>query len=362
VVTLSRDAAFMQRALFLAERGRGRTSPNPIVGAVVVSPEGVVVGHGAHLGAGGPHAEIVALDEAGDRARGSTLYSTLEPCSHMGRTGPCVERIAAAGIRRVVAATADRNPEVAGRGFAYLRARRIDVSEDIEGEAARRQLAPFFTWVTKGRPFVTLKAATSTDGFVGRSSNRVPLTGVVANRFFHRQRAEVDALAVGAGTVIADDPALTPRGAYRFRPLTRVIFDWRGRVPETARLFSTLDAGPVIMVVSHAEAPGIRARFQGLAARGVTVLPLARREIRAALEALARLEIVTLLVEGGPALHSGFGAAGLVDRVQWVATSVTLGDGVPASPAVTPGPEHSVVRRVRLGDDLLTEFDVHRTD
>ena len=138
-MTPAADAAFMERALFLAERGRGRTSPNPIVGAVVVSPDGVVVGQGAHLVAGGPHAEVVALDVAGARARGATLYCTLEPCSHAGRTGPCVERIVAAGVARVVAAVTDPNPRVAGRGFAYLRARGIDV---VEGIGERRGCAP----------------------------------------------------------------------------------------------------------------------------------------------------------------------------------------------------------------------------
>src|SRR5262245_55673582 len=250
MVTPLADAAFMERALFHAERGRGRTSPNPIVGAVVVSTDGVVVGQGAHLGPGLPHAEVRALDQAGEGGRNGTLYCTLEPCSHVGRTGPCVERIAAAGIRRVVAATTDLNPLVAGRGFSYLRERRIEVVENIGREAADRQHAPFFTWVTKKRPFVILKAATSLDGYVGETAGRIALTGAAANRYFHRQRAEVDAIAVGSGTVLTDDPQLTPRGAYRFRPLTRVVFDWRGRIPASARLFSTLAAGPILLVVT----------------------------------------------------------------------------------------------------------------
>src|SRR5262245_31976712 len=218
------DECFMERALFLAERGRGTTSPNPIVGAVVVNESGIVVGQGAHLAAGGPHAEVVALDAAGSLARGATLYSTLEPCAHTGRTGPCVERIVAAGISRVVAAVGDPNPRVAGRGFGYLRARGVRVDLGVSEEAARRQNGPFFTWVARRRPFVIVKAALSRDGFVGRSDRRVKLTGAVADRWFQRQRAEVDAIGVGAGTVLVDDPLLTPREVYRARPLVRVLF------------------------------------------------------------------------------------------------------------------------------------------
>ena len=194
------DMEFMDRAFFLAERGRGRTTPNPLVGAVVVTPDGVVVGQGAHLEAGGPHAEVVALDVAGARARGATLYCTLEPCSHTGRTGPCVERIAAAGVARVVAAVTDPNPRVAGRGFEVLRARGIDVVDGIGAAEAARQNAAFFTWIAHGRPFVTLKSAVSSDGFVGRRDRRVELTGPAANRFLQRERAAFDAIAVGSGT------------------------------------------------------------------------------------------------------------------------------------------------------------------
>jgi diaminohydroxyphosphoribosylaminopyrimidine deaminase/5-amino-6-(5-phosphoribosylamino)uracil reductase len=186
---------------------------------------------------------VVALERAGARARGATLYCTLEPCSHTGRTGPCVERIAAAGIARVVAAVKDPNPRVAGRGFDYLRRHGIEVVEDFSHERARSQNAPFFTWIENGRPFVVLKAAVSRDGFVGVAGRRTQLTGPVADRYFHRQRAEIDAIAVGSGTILADDPSLTARGAFRPRPLTRVIFDWRVRIPATARVFST-STGP----------------------------------------------------------------------------------------------------------------------
>ena len=353
----------MDRALFLAERGRGRTSPNPIVGAVVVSPEGVVVGQGAHLGAGGPHAEIAALSAAGDRARGATLYCTLEPCSHTGRTGPCVERIVDAGIARVVAAIQDPNPRVAGAGFAFLRERGIEVTENVGADAAGLQHAPFFTWVTHERPFVIVKAAASLDGFVGQRDARVRLTGPVADRYFHRQRAEVDAIAVGAGTVLLDNPVLTARGAYRARPLTRVLFDWRVRIPADSAVFSTLDAGPVIMLVTRRAAMERAGHLAHLSSRGVVIQPCDTRGLEPALAWLAARDIVTLLVEGGPTLHAALAEEGLIDRVQWVISPKTLGEGVAIAATVGRHVDPSRPATIRqLGDDVLFEFDVHRTD
>ena len=356
------DMEFMDRAFFLAERGRGRTTPNPLVGAVVVTPDGVVVGQGAHLEAGGPHAEVVALDVAGGRARGATLYCTLEPCSHTGRTGPCVERIAAAGVARVVAAVTDPNPQVAGRGFAYLRGRGIDVVEGVGAVAAARQNAAFFTWIVHGRPLVTLKSAVSSDGFVGRRDRRVQLTGPAANRFLQRERAAFDAIAVGSGTVLTDDPLLTARVAYRHRPLARVIFDWRARVPASARVFSTLSEGPVIMIVSEAALATHRGALAALEARGVTVQPFAQPGIRPVLEWLGGREVVSLLVEGGPALHDRFLDEGLADRVQWVVTPKTLEQGVPIGGPPRRALWASPPRTRVLGEDTLVEFDVHRSD
>jgi diaminohydroxyphosphoribosylaminopyrimidine deaminase/5-amino-6-(5-phosphoribosylamino)uracil reductase len=326
------DVRHMRRALFLAERGRGTTSPNPIVGAVIVSADDVVVAQGAHRVAGGPHAEVIALEEAGAHARGATLYCTLEPCSLTGRTGPCCERVVAAGIARVVIATGDPNPDVNGRGIAYLRNHgvQVDLAGVDQERTARRQNAAFFTWVSKGRPHVTLKTAVSSDGFAGLENRPSKLTGIGVDRVMHRQRAEVDAVAVGSSTILVDDPQLTARLVYRERPLTRVIFDRRGRVPTTARVFATTDAGPVL--VTGASIPE-------------------------ALVDLAAREIVSVLVEGGPALHRAFWDADVVDRVQVIETSTVLGGGVEAfRPPQPPDAE-----RRRIGDDLLITWDVHRT-
>jgi diaminohydroxyphosphoribosylaminopyrimidine deaminase/5-amino-6-(5-phosphoribosylamino)uracil reductase len=356
-----RDLAFMERALFHAELGRGRTTPNPPVGAVVVSREGVVVGVGAHLEAGGPHAEVVALEDAGSRAAGSTLYCTLEPCCHVGRTGPCVERIEAAGVTRVVAAITDPDPRVSGHGFSHLREHRIEVTEGIASVLAARQLAPFTTWVTERRPLVTLKSVQSADGFVGRAGPAIRLTGAAADRFFHRQRAEVDAIAVGSTTAILDNPLLTPRGAYRFRPLTRVLFDWRGRVPLDRRLFSTLAAGPVIMVMAGRTLASQSDRVSRLAAAGVTVAAFDEHDLSSVLAWLAARDVQSLLVEGGPSLHRAFVAAGLADRAQLVVTTRVLATGAAAAVG-TDLVDPATLRRQMLGPDELIEGDVHRTD
>jgi diaminohydroxyphosphoribosylaminopyrimidine deaminase/5-amino-6-(5-phosphoribosylamino)uracil reductase len=312
------------------------------------------------MGAGGPHAEVVALDAAGERARGATLYCTLEPCTHTGRTGPCAPRVVAAGIRRVVVAIGDPNPEVSGRGIALLRAHDIEVTTGIGRDEAARQHASFFTWIRERRPFVIAKAAASADGFVSGSANApTRLTCAEANRYFHRQRAEIDAIAVGSGTVIADDPLLTPRGAYRARPLVRVVFDWRGRVPVSARLFSTLSAGPVIMVVADWTRERNAAHFAELQRMGVAVEAFSGRELEPVLARLGARPVVSLLVEGGPALHRAFSEAGLVDRVQYVTTPHVLGSGVPVAPMFMQIPADA--RTTRLGADHLIEFDVHRT-
>ena len=230
------DADYMDRALFLAARGRGRTSPNPMVGAVVVSPDGVVVGQGFHERAGEAHAEVRALDMAGDRARGATLYCTLEPCAHVGRTGPCAQRIVDAGVQRVVAAIEDPNPLVRGQGFAHLREHGVAVAVGIGAAQSARLNQAFLTLMRERRPFVVLKAATSLDGCIAEAPRtRTLLTSAAANRhaqgLSRRSRCDWRRGRHGAGRrSAADGPWHLPE-----RPLTRVIFDRHLRTPVMAR-------------------------------------------------------------------------------------------------------------------------------
>jgi diaminohydroxyphosphoribosylaminopyrimidine deaminase/5-amino-6-(5-phosphoribosylamino)uracil reductase len=323
-----RDALYMRKALQLAERGRATTSPNPMVGALVVDADGVIVGRGSHEFAGGPHAEVHALRDAGARARGATLYCTLEPCCHVGRTGPCAPLVAEAGIERVVIATDDPNATAAG-GAAWLRAREIEVVTGVLAAEARRLNAPFFTRVTLGRPYVTMKVALSLDGRIAAAPGvRTPITGRSANLLVHRERAEVDAIAVGSGTILADDPQLTARGAFRRRPLTRVIYDRRLRTPAAARLFGTLDAGPVIIVCTARSLEDARSRADELRTRGAELLPVENdgSELRRSLQVLSARGVSSLVVEGGASLHTSFWDANLVDRVQIYVGSTVLGD------------------------------------
>jgi diaminohydroxyphosphoribosylaminopyrimidine deaminase/5-amino-6-(5-phosphoribosylamino)uracil reductase len=349
----------MDRALLLAERGRGCTSPNPMVGAVVVDGEGVVVGTGHHERAGVAHAEVVALDRAGKRARGATLFCTLEPCCHVGRTGPCVERIVAAGVRRVVAAIEDPNPIVAGRGFAYLRAHGVVVDVGLRQEAAARLNRAFFTLVRQHRPFVILKAAASADGMIAAApGQRTGLTSAAARRHAQSVRAEVDAIGVGSAAVLADDPLLTAREVYRGRPLVRVVFDRRLRTPPSARLFSTPAAGPVIIMTTAEAAASARADL--LRAAGAR-LEATEGTLAAALDRLAEFEIASLLIEGGATLHAAAWDAGVVDFVQMYVAPVVLGrGGVPvfnARPVPIAGLKE--LRVETLGADVVVEGYVH---
>lgn len=360
----------MARALALAERGRGRTSPNPMVGAVVVDDEGVVVGRGSHEFAGGPHAEIHALADAGVRARGATLYCTLEPCCHTGRTGPCAPRVVDAGIRRAVIAVQDPNPLVSGGGVTYLRHHGIEVTVGMLGEAAERLNAPFFTVMRRRRPFVTMKVALSRDGRVSAGAgSRTQLTGTAANRLIHRERAEVDAIGVGSGTVLADDPLLTARGAYRTRPLARVIFDRSLRTSPAARILTTSDAGPIILMATEPRDAATRQRSEALQTAGarVEIVGGAGADspfIVNALSALSGLGLTSLVLEGGPTLHAAALGAAVVDRVQIFRTPWVLGpDGVPwVSDEVFSLEDLDEVTTTVLGDDVLIEGYVHRTD
>lgn len=354
-------ADYMGAALFHAARGRGRTSPNPAVGAVVVSADGIVIGYGCTERAGQRHGEIVALDMAGPQARGGTLYCTLEPCSHVGRTGPCVERIVDAGVARVVASLEDPYPRVKGQGFAFLRAHGVAVDVGLGAARAAAINQAFFTLMRERRPFVILKAAISTDGHIAEApGRRTWLTSAAADRHAHLVRAEIDAIGVGIGTVLADDPLLTARGVYRERPLLRVIFDRGLRTPPTARVLSTLAAGPVIILTSPAGAAQAAAR-ERLQALGAEIDIVEDGTIRAAMARLGEREVGSLLLEGGAAIHQSAWDERCVDFVQLYVTPHVVG---PSGVRLLNGsalPTAALVdRRVRpLGPDALVEGYVY---
>ena len=258
----ARDLDLLQRAFRLAERGRGQTSPNPMVGAVVAAADGTIVGEGYHQqGRHAARGSARARTRPASERAAPTLYCTLEPCCHTGRTGPCAERIVAAGITRVVAAATDPNPLVAGGGFAYLRAHGIAGRGGCRapaGRAAERRVLHVHARAAAVRA-CSRRPSASTAGSRRRAGARTQISGVEAQRDTQRLRAEVDAIAVGSGTVLADDPLLTVRDVYRERPLTRVVFDRRLRTPPTARLFGTRAAGPII-VLTAADAGATRGR------------------------------------------------------------------------------------------------------
>jgi diaminohydroxyphosphoribosylaminopyrimidine deaminase / 5-amino-6-(5-phosphoribosylamino)uracil reductase len=360
----ARDDAHMATALALAARGRGRTSPNPMVGAVIVDDEGVVVGTGFHERAGEAHAEVHALRAAGARARGATLYCTLEPCSHTGRTGPCAVAVAEAGIRRAVVAMQDPYHEVAGRGFAYLRDRGIAVEVGVREAEARRLNEVFVTNVIARRPFVIAKIAMSLDGAIAAAPGaRTTVSGAASQRHAQRVRAEVAAIGIGSGTLLADDPVLTARDVWRARPLIRVIFDRRLRTLPTARICHTLAAGPVLVVTTPAACAAAPERAAALRGRGLTLLAGRDDVFGPAFADLLGYGVTSLLLEGGAAIHAAAWTAGVVDRVRCYVSPVALGPGsVPwAMPPSFGLGALGPTRAEPLGDDVLIEADVHRT-
>jgi diaminohydroxyphosphoribosylaminopyrimidine deaminase/5-amino-6-(5-phosphoribosylamino)uracil reductase len=335
-----------------------------MVGAVVVTAGGLVAGAGYHHRAGEPHAEVLALREAGPLGRGATLYCTLEPCCHHGRTPPCVDAIVAAGVARVVVACEDPNPVVAGKGIAALRAHGIDVRLGEGGREAARLNRPFFTAMRAGRPWVLAKIALGADGRVGDAGQRgAALSSAAANRRTQSLRAEVDAIAVGSGAVLADDPRLTCRDVYRERPLARVIFDRRLRLMPAARLFDTLDRGPLVVVTDDVAVAARAGHARRLESAGARLLVVPAAEVGAALRALLPLGIQSVLLEGGPTLHRAAFEAGVVDAVRVIVTPRMLGPrGVPwlsADEVSLPALRGAQVDPA--GPDVIIEGDVYRT-
>jgi diaminohydroxyphosphoribosylaminopyrimidine deaminase/5-amino-6-(5-phosphoribosylamino)uracil reductase len=318
------DERWMRHALALARRGEGETNPNPMVGCVVVK-RGRAVGEGWHERAGGPHAEVLALLRAGAKACGATLYVNLEPCSHVGRTPPCAPRLVQAGVRRVVAAMRDPNPEVNGRGLALLRRAGVAVRVGVLGEEARRLNERFAVAVRGGRPFVLLKAATTVDGRIATAAGESKwITSPEQRREARRLRRLHDAVAVGIGTVLADDPLLLPRPAVH-RPFYRIVFDSRLRLPLRSRLVRTARRAPVLAVCTRARA----GRRRALESKGVTIVEApgrgARVSLKGALAALRNRGIWSLMVEGGSELLGAFLAERLFDQVALFRAPLILG-------------------------------------
>jgi diaminohydroxyphosphoribosylaminopyrimidine deaminase / 5-amino-6-(5-phosphoribosylamino)uracil reductase len=331
------DEQFMRRALELARTMEGLASPNPQVGCVIVrrsGDAGEVVGESAHVYDNFDHAEIAALKQAGDRARGATAYVTLEPCSHHGRTGPCADALVLAGVKRVVAGTVDPNPRVSGQGFAKLRGAGIEVTTGVLGREARQANDAFARWVRSCRPLVTLKAAVSADGMIApaKREKREPVwvTGEAAREQVQRMRHAADAVVTGIGTVLADDPLLTDRsGLTRRRPLLRVVLDAHLRTPLDSKLVKTANCDVLVFCGADAE----ESRVCALEAAGVAVVRVERRDGRldlgVVLGVLGERKILSVLLECGSELNAAFLASGLVDKAVIFRSSQILGaDGV----------------------------------
>jgi len=366
--TKAADRRFMQLALTLGRRGQGRTWPNPAVGAVVVN-DGIIVGRGWTQPGGRPHAEPVALAQAGEAARGATLYVTLEPCSHLGKSPPCADAVIAAGIKRVVSAIEDPNPEVAGQGHARLRAAGIAVDIGLCALEAARDHAGHFRRVRDHRPHVMLKLAVSRDDKIAAAGRKqVAITGEAAKARMHLLRAQSDAILVGIGTVLADDPLLTCRlPGMEARSPVRVVLDRALRIQGNSRLVGSARATPLWVMTSNlAEAPAAAI----LGAAGAQVIRLETRagpqpglDLPAVLRALAEKGITRLLVEGGARVASSFVSAGLVDEFWLLRGPDDIGgDGVAALEglpltSLTQSPGFRVRASENLEKDILTVYE-----
>ncbi len=347
----------MLRAIALARRAEGLTRPNPPVGAVLVK-HGRVVGEGYHRRAGGPHAEVFAFRKAGAKARGATLYVTLEPCSTWGRTPPCVEAIMKHGVKRVVVGVRDPNPRHAGRGLDILRQAGIEVVTGVEAGACQALLDPFASWMTRKRPWVTLKMGVSLDGRIADASGRSRwITGPEARREVHSLRRRVDAILVGRRTVAADNPSLLPAPAYGRKPL-RVVLDPRGRLSLKTRVLSD---GLFRQTLVFTGASERSAYVKTLRARGIDVerVPLRRGVFSLArvMQALATKNILHVLCEGGGALAASLIREELVDEAWWFIAPRVLGGTGSASVAgsgwpLAEAPAWRVVDCQRLGSDV----------
>jgi diaminohydroxyphosphoribosylaminopyrimidine deaminase / 5-amino-6-(5-phosphoribosylamino)uracil reductase len=372
------DVLYMQRALELAREGAGLVSPNPCVGAVVVNENGEIVGEGSHTYAGLKHAEVIALEQAGGDAAGATLYLNLEPCCHTGRTGPCADAVIAAGIARVVAAMEDPNPVVAGKGFEKLRAAGIEVSIGVGEREARRINEAFTKYIRTRLPFVTLKTAMTLDGKIapppGESENpsalgtgdavRGWITSEMARTHVHQLRHENDAIMVGVGTVIADDPLLTDRsGRERRRPLMRVILDSRLRIPLESRIVQTASRDVIVFCTRADEEKARELRSRGVCVEAVDAEPSSGRpDVAKTIARLGEMEITSVMVEGGSSVNWEVMRSGVADRVfLYYAPKILGGKGaVPFAAGkgferIAEAPQVKILDLHRFGEDFAVE-------
>lgn len=362
---MSTDREWMERALVLAVRGLGEVWPNPAVGAVLVRG-GKIVGEGWTQRGGRPHAEAVALAAAKAAARGATLYVTLEPCAHHGKTPPCAEAVIAAGVVRVVASIEDPDPRVSGQGFAMLRSAGIPVEVGEGAVAAREINLGFLTRLAEGRPMVTAKLATSLDGRIATHTGESQwITGEAARQEGHRLRADHDAIMVGVATAMADDPTLSVRvaGAEHRKPV-RIVVDSRLRLSLTSKLVMTAGDIPTWIMTLPGNDP---LRVRAFAELGVEVLDVppeevGRPDIAAALRILGERGLTRLLVEGGGRLIASLLAAGMIDRLVWFRAPIVIGgDGIPGAAPIgverlAQAPRWRRIGQVELGDDVMETY------
>lgn len=355
------DSFYMQMALDLATKAMGRTSPNPMVGAVVVNGDRVA-GTGFHAKVGTPHAEVLALAQAGEAARGATLYVTLEPCCHHGRTGPCTEAVIKAGVRRVVAAMTDPNPLVAGCGLKRLAEAGLEVRSGVMEAAALRLNEVFVKYITTKVPFVVMKAAMTLDGKIAtRTGQSRWITGPEAREYVHRLRDRYDAIMVGVGTVLADDPSLTtrlPDGGGKDPVI--IIVDSNARIPPGARVIQQASGAPVIIAVTPQAPPE---RIRALQEYGAQVLtipgPGPMVNLPRLLVELGAREVTGVLVEGGAGIHGSLLESGVVDKVVWFIAPKFFGSTRAPGPVAgcgvtTPGDAYLLrdVEVRRFGEDI----------
>ncbi len=346
-----RDAALVKRSLELAAEGAGLASPNPLVGCVITSRDGEVVGEGTFEYERVTHAEAIALDQAGERARGGTAYVSLEPHSYHGRTPPCTDALIAAGIARVVCPIEDPNPRVSGRGFDALRAAGIEVETGLFAEEALRLNEKFCVWHNLGRPFVHLKLAMSLDGRISLANSvSTALSGIESSARVHEIRHEHDAILVGGTTAFVDDPSLTDRsGRRRRRPLVRVILDNRLRIPIDSRLVATARETPTLVVSDS----GDGSKIDELRNLGVEVERADARDLGQVMKALRERELQSVLVEGGSAVAGAFLDAKLVDKVTLIMAPLLIG-GTAAPNAFAGSGAQSLADAMRLANVEIT--------